>query len=220
MKQDSLALFPVFTELNFYNRKTLGGRHAIYIRNIYQATKITNLSVRLPYNETLFSDVTQPLSYIVGMLYRPRNSDAKMFLSSLTDIITSISVLRKPVYLMGHFNINILNHAGNNANILVNLFHRHSFFPAINKPTRVTTHSATVINHLWTNNFDNYITSVKFNTLSDHFPIVSSLFVGNNKHAHKIVTIIKRTLLNLIYHSITGIILLLILMAITYLKHI
>ena len=45
--------------------------------------------------------------------------------------------------------------------------------PAINKPTRVTRKTATVIDHILTNNFidDNFKTSIFKTDISYHFPL-------------------------------------------------
>jgi hypothetical protein len=61
-----------------------------------------------------------------------------------------------------------------------------SFFPLINKPTRITTHTATLIDNIYTNNFEkiNCSTSgVIISDISDHLPIVHSCNMDNNKQS-------------------------------------
>ena len=60
------------------------------------------------------------------------------------DVIVSEN---KIVFLLGDFNVN-LSHNGElslDAEELKNIFYSHHLFPLINKPTRVTNHTATVI---------------------------------------------------------------------------
>lgn len=121
MKLDSLTISNIYGiegyNSHFYNRNTPGG----WPRNLYKIFIRLSRLLICPHMETLYLDVTQAFSFIVGMLYRPPNSDEDMFLTSLTDIISSICP-SKTCLLDGRFNINILNHTGTNANNLVNLF--------------------------------------------------------------------------------------------------
>ena len=102
-----------------------------------------------------------------------------------------------PVYIMGYFNVNILKHSDINTQLLVNLFHRYGFLCTINKPTRVTNHSATLIDHIWTNNFDNYVCSgIIYNSISDHFPIISSFSSSKSESTSKPITFATRKFTN------------------------
>ena len=74
---------------------------------------------------------------------------------------------------MGDFNLNLMNHQSSpktgeySDSIYSNMFH-----PLISRPTRITSYTATVIDNIFTNNIDNFMTSgLLFNDLSDHLPI-------------------------------------------------
>ena len=86
----------------------------------------------------------------------------------------------KRVYIMGDFNLNLLNCSNDNdVKQLINTFHSRNLFSVITKPTRVTSTSATLLDHCWTNDILNcFENNIIFNTLSDHFPIYASF---NNK---------------------------------------
>ena len=96
---------------------------------------------------------------------------------------TSICILSSKYCLYGilsHPSLNLLCHKQwkicneRNSQNLVNIFHSYSFVSTISKPTRVT-NTSSIIDHIWTNNFDNYITSgIIFNSISDRSPIFSS----------------------------------------------
>ena len=52
----------------------------------------------------------------------------------------------------------------------VNICHEFNFISLIDKPTRVTSHSATCVDHIWSNAFQDSIESGVFlNDASDHF---------------------------------------------------
>lgn len=98
-------------------------------------------------------------------------------------------------YIVGDFNINILENSDNTQHFL-NLLYSFSYFPVINKPTRVTELSATIMDHIWTNDMNGYKSSgISYNSISDHFPVFSSFSVRNaldhcnkNKLSKRIIT--------------------------------
>lgn len=161
----------------FKNKNTSGGGVAIYIDNRFQGYIYENISLLQTHIESLFIRLVKPLNCIVGMIYRPPNSNTDDFLASLEDILQFISAMNIPCYIMGDFNINLLK-VSNHMQVFINLLFAYYFSTTITKPTRVTTHSATLIDHIWTNNFEYYRASgILYSSLSDHFPIFSSFNV-------------------------------------------
>ena len=72
---------------------------------------------------------------------------------------------------MGHFNINLLNYESHrNTNEFINSMVSHCLLLHILQPTRVTDHSATVIDNIFTNatDFDTKSGNI-LNQLADHF---------------------------------------------------
>lgn len=180
-------------EKYFTNRNTHGGGVAIYVKKHFQARIINETSMILPHIESLVLEITAPQKYIVTMIYRPPNSDIDNFLISLHNILNNLLKFKMPTYIMGDFNINLLSYNDNNAQNLVNMFHSYSFFSTINKPTRVTKTSASIIDHLWTNNFENYETSgIVYVSISDHFPIFSRFSLNEHMTNSNTVKIIRR----------------------------
>ena len=130
--------------------------------------------MQLPHIECLVLEVTGLYSYSLALIYRPPNSNIVNFIESLSGILEQLnSNHNSPCYLFGDFNINLL-HINQHISDFTNLLFSWSFFPTITKPTRVTTSSATLIDHIWSND-DNFLTSGIFHhTLSDHFPVFAS----------------------------------------------
>ena len=78
------------------------------------------------------------------------------------------------IYLCGDFNINILNQTNNVTNKFLHCLYSLCMFPLINKPTRITNHSATLIDNIFTNAFGiSHNSGILVNDLSDHLPIFS-----------------------------------------------
>ena len=82
-------------------------------------------------------------------------------------------IKKQTVYLCGDFNINLLkwgSHPGTQK--FIDVMYDTGVYPLINKPTRITEDSATVIDNIITNNLMcNTISGVLINAISDHLPV-------------------------------------------------
>ena len=54
---------------------------------IYESTVMREITLQLPHLESLFLNVSQPRKFIIGVIYRPPNSNINDFLRTLQDII-------------------------------------------------------------------------------------------------------------------------------------
>jgi hypothetical protein len=111
---------------------------------------------------------------VIGVVYRPPNTDIPMFIEQMTNIINHNNVENKRCYIMGDFNINLLNCSSHTstADFVDNMF-AHLYVPLINRPTRLCRSSATLIDNIFTNNISvSYAKSGILRTdISDHMPI-------------------------------------------------
>ena len=74
-----------------------------------------------------------------------------------------------------------MNQENIHVNDFVELMHVNYYFLVINKPTRFSDRSTTIIDHLWTNQHSHQIkSSVTLDPLSDHFPV--SKFIDFTKY--------------------------------------
>ena len=111
---------------------------------------------------------------IVNVTYRQPAGNIKVFEDSFKKILSSNKHRNKAVYLTGDFNLNLLDYETNaKVKSYLNILFSHSFIPLINKPTRISKHNATVIDHLLTNTFidKSYLTGIVKTDISDHFPV-------------------------------------------------
>ena len=89
----------------------------------------------------------------------------------LNDFINKISIENKVAYLSGDFNINLLNvSSDNDINDFYQIMTSHLFTPHITLPTRITTHSQTLIDNIFSNNpeFASGISGNFTFSISDH----------------------------------------------------
>ena len=110
--------------------------------------------------ESLFAEVIKPhgKNIIVGVICRPPNQNLDSFLNEFNELTEKISRENKICYLLGDFNINLQNF--NNycqTNEFLDSLFSNLMFPMINRSTRITCHSASLIDNKFTNNFDNRV---------------------------------------------------------------
>ena len=87
-------------------------------------------------------------------------------------INTLPKVVNKRVFIMGDFNVNLLNYDSHTpTNDFVNTFFSKNFLPCINHPTRIYGQSSTIIDNIFTNIIDSKIICGNILTnISEHFP--------------------------------------------------
>ena len=97
----------------------------------------------------------------------------------LNQILEILSKEQKQVFLLGDFNINLLNYNDHQpTNDFLDSLASNSFIPYILHPTRITSHSKTLIDNIFSNYISHEIISGNITaTISDHLPKFS--FVPN-----------------------------------------
>ena len=112
-----------------------------------------DLSIGCEDIESLSIDIlnSQTRNIIFNVIYRPPNDDLNACETFFKKILSDSTTVNKP-FLAGDFNINLLDFETNKkVQSFVNLMFEFSMIPTINKPTRVTKHTATAIDNIITN---------------------------------------------------------------------
>ena len=111
---------------------------------------------------------------LCGCAYRHPNTNVDKFNDYINQTMEKISKENKLIFLIGDFNINLLNYESHGeTDDFINTMISHYLLPHILHPTRVTDHSATVIDNIFSNNTSyettsgNIITQISFFTVSD-----------------------------------------------------
>lgn len=153
-----------------------GGGVGLYLKsNIkYQIRHDLKLSTD-ELSDSLFIEIIREKdkNIVIGVLYRPPDSNTAKFLESLETILSTIDKERKSCTLTGDFNFDLLNHFSHApTNEYIDLLFSYSYFPLISRPTRIAKHSATLLDHIFTNVLENNIESGIFlSDISDHFGV-------------------------------------------------
>ena len=95
--------------------------------------------------ESVFIELTEPFfkkKVIVGCIYRPPSSNTNTFTDCFYNTLGMIINEKKACYIMGDINMNLLS---NQSSQFIDLTNAASFGPLINKATRITPTSKTLI---------------------------------------------------------------------------
>ena len=129
--------------------------------------------------ESLFVEINRPKekNIIVGVVYRPPNQKLQDFMNSLDLLLASISKENKICYVVGDWNLDLINHhCHESTGEFLEIMYSRMFFPLITRPTRVTSNTATLIDNIFTNNLNNFsVSGLMFCDISDHLPIFTLL---------------------------------------------
>ena len=165
-----------YAKLDSIRPNRTGGGTSIFINSKHNFIHRTDLNINTTDCDSIFIEITDT-NTVVGLIYKPDYVDYKDFVSELgTALDTIITKEKKRGFIMCDFNIDLLKYGHNHqVNTFVNLMFSCSFFPCIDRPTRVcqTKIGTTRTHHfaLFTNDIDHKITSGNLVTdLSDHFP--------------------------------------------------
>ena len=124
--------------------------------------------------ESMFVQLPQKNSkdIIIGVIYRPPNTDVNLFLSALAVILEVINSENRSCYLAGDFNIDLLNCKQHHGQSFLDQLFSFGFYPRIDRPTRITDTSATLIDNIFTNVHNSELTfGVWIADVSDHLPV-------------------------------------------------
>ena len=112
---------------------------------------------------------------IVGVVYRVPNSNLEIFNTEFTDLLKHLTQENKRVYITGDYNLDLLKYEKHRpTSDFIETLYSHNFMHMVNKPTRVTQHSATLIDNIFTNEFCDDLKhhqGIFYTDLSNHFPI-------------------------------------------------
>ena len=172
-----------------------GGGLIVYVNNNFcqnagNVVKLEHLSSRgtsISTGEWLFvkiSGSTFGKDIIIGNTYRSPSENPENYIEKMQTNLESINekYKNKTVVLCGDTNLDLLQYE-NNANVqkLNEITTSNGFLPVISRPTRVTDHSATLIDHIYTNSLDTLIsTGVITIDISDHMGTFIKLGAQHN----------------------------------------
>jgi len=117
-------------------------------------------------------------TFVIGFIYRHPSEDANKFIDDFSKCLETLSNDRRTFYILGDTNINIskaspkTHHSSKYLQAILS----NGAYSLINKPTRVTDKSPTLIDHIITNDNEHSITPrVILSSLTDHYAIMCKI---------------------------------------------
>jgi hypothetical protein len=129
--------------------------------------------------ESIFIELLNvPNKTVIGCVYKPPDSDVSAFNMLIDTALSVINSQKCMCTIAGDFNIDLLKAECHSPTTdFVNCLFSHSFYPVINKPTRITETSATLIDNFLINYNSQFkvVPSILCSDISDHLPILLSV---------------------------------------------
>ena len=151
---------------------------AIYINNALPYSRREDLETNKHQYQTIFVEFrTHGRTIILGTAYRSPSFPVTEFMDYFEPTLEKIIDEHKLCLFGGDFNVDILKHNfDGTCSYFVNSLASLGFFPCISLPTRITSHSATLIDNFYCN-IPCFVESsnVLVDDISDHLPISISI---------------------------------------------
>lgn len=187
--------------INIPRKNAVGGGVGYYLRSEIAYKRRIELCSTSDDLEMMTIEIINEKSknIIISNIYRPPKGKLVPFKDSLSQVINQAECESKPIYLLGDFNLNLLDYATEpNVREFVNMMYGNMLLPAINKPTRITLKASTCIDNIFvkTNFQDKLHAGIIAVHISDHLPqflIVESFSLPS---IPKRVSIVKRHVTN------------------------
>ena len=130
---------------------------------------------------------------ILGNVYRSPSKRPEKFNEYFETILQKLNSNRyanKIKYIVGDFNQDLIKHDDDlHCQNLINNAHNNGFAQIVSRPTRITDHSATLIDHVYTNNLDSALScNILTLDISDHLATHTKISLGTSTMASRINT--------------------------------
>lgn len=184
------TLYPMDGYNSFYNDpmpdKAKGTGVALYVHTSFNAMINKTACNTSKSIESLFASITRGSTHInIGVIYRPPNGDLNEFIEEFENIITS---LPKGVnYIMGDFNIDLLQSQNINVEKFEETFISNGQFPLISCTTHlIPPKTGTCIDNIFANSAECVVDSGAIGDIGKHhLPIFCTSFLNLDKHSQK-----------------------------------
>ena len=174
---------PDYTHVGNYRETKKGGGVSILLRNSISYKRRKDLDIfEEGLTESIFMEIMSKNSkhIILGSIYKLPNVDIDQFSSNL------IGIVNKARFVKGKHQPELIIAMDHNMNLLKGLSHSptHKFMedvsnlnllPTIMRPTRITNHSATLIDNIYVteNLHSSFESAILIDDMSDHLPLLA-----------------------------------------------
>ena len=157
------------------NSPTRAGRVGLYISQELNFIRRQDLEITSDGIESCWVEIMRQKekNIVIGCIYRhPANECAKLH-NALKEQLSNLNNKDKEVFVLGDININLFNYnRDNQTSDYLDMLLDLGYMPLITKATRITDHTATLIDHIYTN-VPQKITKagICLADITDHLPV-------------------------------------------------
>ena len=181
-----------YNAVHNYRTMKIGGAVALYVKDCIDFNVRHDLFNSSEHIEPAFIEIDKDCvgtnsNVIIGVIYRPPDTDISLFNESLCNILSGLQIKNKLCYQLGDYNLNLLNTDSHTlTGEFVDIMYSYSLLSNITRPTRER--STTLIDNIFSNDLlskDATISGLLDTDITDHFPVVHVVFsskVNINRH--------------------------------------
>ena len=108
----------------------------------------------------------------------------QQFISNLSSVLSNLKPNAK-CFIYGDLNYGLLQAENRYTGKFIKTMFDHCFYSLISKPTRITSSSATVLDHVWINIYSHVIkTKILLHPICDHLPLFTCFEAYQHKSIH------------------------------------
>ena len=155
----------------------LGGGVLFFVKDKFSAkiTPISRSDSLLSFELLPIVVSTDDFQYLCLLIYKPPHTNFIDFNKQFETLLEETAALgfKENCAILGDFNIDLLKcNIDNNSQNFLDIIHSYNFLPSIIKPTRITEHSATIIDNIFIKSqFDMIKSGLLYENISYHLPI-------------------------------------------------
>ena len=163
-----------------YRPTRCGGGVSIFVQDSIDYFQRPDLCYQNKSIESVFIEIDKDQvgkdrNVIVGVIYRPPDTDINTFNDYLSQLLSKVKIERKFIACLGNFNISLLNIESHGpTQDFADVMYSNALLPCIIKPIRVTQKTASLIDNIFCNgDIDDHriFAGILYTDISDHFPI-------------------------------------------------
>ena len=174
LKPNNIETFGItgYNHIGLTRQNGKGGGVSLFISDDIVFSELQELRMVQDHIECIFIKI-RGYTYFIGLVYRPPNINITEFSNAMHYILDKIA--SKPCYIMGDYNLDLLKHEIHHPteNFLDSIYANY-LVPLINRPTRITRESSTLIDNIFSNNYnviDYQVNGILKTDISDHYII-------------------------------------------------
>jgi len=123
---------------------------------------------------------------MIRCVYEHPSANSEEFTLKFEELLKEMNFNRYDAYILGDMNIDLLkHHTHHQTGRYLDMLYSHDLLPVITKPTRITNHTAALIDHIYTNTVKSLVSGILTVDISDHLPVFCMVDIKLKKQNHQ-----------------------------------